>query len=239
MKEHFSMDHCNKIFLYVVIGTNIKGLCKHFKDSFTQSMARASRIKQELSRLNKSPPPGAQCWQVADKIDCLEANILGPAQTPYAGGVFKLEINLPEKYPYDPPKIRFINKIYHPNIDEGGRICLDILKVILNESDYNSLFVFQPLPQGAWKPVMNIGSCLTSLQLLLAEPNPDDPLMPEIAEQLRYNRERVTTLFSKITILRSAKHLSLLQFNDTAKEWTAKYASQEEKENKSKRLKIS
>lgn len=142
-------------------------------------MARAGRIKQEMSRLAKCPPSGAQCWQVDDKIDCFEANIIGPAGTPYAGGVFKTEITLPEKYPYDPPKIRFLTKIYHPNIDEGGRICLDILKV-------------NTTTQGAWRPVMNIASCLTSLQVLLSEPNPDDPLMPEIAEQLRYNREKVS-----------------------------------------------
>ena len=92
-------------------------------------MARAGRIKKELTMLTKSPPPGAQCWQVEDKLDTLEANIMGPAATPYAGGVFKLEIILPDKYPYEPPKIRFLTRIYHPNIDEGGRICLDILKV--------------------------------------------------------------------------------------------------------------
>lgn len=161
-------------------------------------MARAGRIKQEMSRLAKCPPSGAQCWPVDDKIDCFEANIIGPAGTPYAGGVFKTEITLPEKYPYDPPKIRFLTKIYHPNIDEGGRICLDILKVnttmlflFLGTITYYILYIIQPLPQGAWKPVMNIASCLTSLQVLLSEPNPDDPLMPEIAEQLRYNREKV------------------------------------------------
>ena len=66
--------------------------------------------------------------------------------------------------------------IYHPNVDTGGRICLDILKLP---------------PHGSWKPSINISSCLTSLQLLMAEPNPDDPLMPEIADQFRYHKEKV------------------------------------------------
>lgn len=102
-------------------------------------MARNARVSKELTMLRSSPPPGAQCWQVDDKIDTLEANIMGPVDTPYAGGVFKLEILIPDRYPFEPPKMRFVTKIYHPNVDDGGRICLDILKVCCIE--YLSLSV--------------------------------------------------------------------------------------------------
>ncbi|NXX97350.1 UBE2T enzyme, partial [Centropus bengalensis] len=78
------------------------------------------------------------------------------------------------RYPFHPPKIRFLTPIYHPNIDSAGRICLDILK---------------PPPKGAWTPCLNIITLLTSIQLLMAEPNPDDPLMAEISSEYKYNKE--------------------------------------------------
>ena len=58
----------------------------------------------------------------------------GPGQSPYEGGIFKLELFLPDEYPMVPPKIRFLTKIYHPNIDRLGRICMDTLK---GRGDYN------------------------------------------------------------------------------------------------------
>ncbi|CAF2942758.1 unnamed protein product, partial [Rotaria sp. Silwood2] len=54
----------------------------------------------------------------------------GPSESPYEGGKFKVELFLPEEYPMAPPKVRFMKKLYHPNIDKLGRICLDILKGI-------------------------------------------------------------------------------------------------------------
>ena len=86
--------------------------------------------------------------------------------TDTAGGVFRLELFLPEEYPMSAPKVRFLTKIYHPNIDKLGRICLDILK-------------------DKWSPALQIRTVLLSVQALLSAPNPDDPLANDVAEHYK------------------------------------------------------
>lgn len=83
-----------------------------------------------------------------------------------SGGVFRLELFLPEEYPMSAPKVRFLTKIYHPNIDKLGRICLDILK-------------------DKWSPALQIRTVLLSVQALLSAPNPDDPLANDVAEHYK------------------------------------------------------
>lgn len=69
------------------------------------------------------------------------------------------------RYPFEPPCMRFITPVYHPNVDVAGRICLDLLRLP---------------PKGTWRPVITLSGLLTSLQMLLTQPNPDDPLMTDI-----------------------------------------------------------
>jgi ubiquitin-conjugating enzyme E2 N len=86
----------------------------------------------------------------------------------FVGGIFKLELFLPDDYPMAAPKVRFLTKIYHPNIDRLGRICLDILK-------------------DKWSPALQIRTVLISIQALLSAPNPDDPLAEDVAKHWRTN----------------------------------------------------
>ena len=95
--------------------------------------------------------------------------LAGPPDTPYEGGVWDLELFLPGSYPMDPPKVRFLTKIYHPNVDRLGRICLDVLK-------------------DKWSPALQIRTVLLSIQALLSAPEPDDPLDATVAEHFKRNR---------------------------------------------------
>ena len=93
-----------------------------------------------------------------------DVKMKGPPDTPYEGGLFEAEILLPEDYPMSPPKILMKTKIYHPNIDKLGRICLDILK-------------------NNWTPVLQLKSVLLSLQSLMSSPDEKDFLNIEVAEK--------------------------------------------------------
>jgi ubiquitin-conjugating enzyme E2 T len=91
------------------------------------NIVMVARMRRELEILEKEPPPGISCWPKGDSLTELEAVIQGPEHTPYAKGLFKLNISIPMDYPNSPPKVVFTTKIYHPNIDSAGRICLDLL----------------------------------------------------------------------------------------------------------------
>ena len=121
------------------------------------------RVQKDLNQLKRNPIPGVEANPDPDNLRSLKVKIAGPVSSPYQGGVFFLELFLDENFPMKPPKARFLTKIYHPNIDKLGRICLDILK-------------------DKWSPMLCIQTVLTSIQALLSTPNPDDPLANDVAE---------------------------------------------------------
>jgi ubiquitin-conjugating enzyme E2 T len=126
--------------------------------------------------------------------------------------MFELEITVPDRYPFEPPQMRFLTPIYHPNIDDAGRICLDLLKMP---------------PHGAWKPSLNIASLLVSIQLLMAEPNPDDGLMADIAYEYKQNRP----LFTQKATAHTEKHAQdATQVGDSCTRTTSKRRYQSDPE---------
>jgi len=122
------------------------------------------------NRPPQDPPPGCSAGPRGDDLHHWVCTLLGPAGSPYAGGVFFLDVSFPSDYPFRPPKVVFRTRIYHCNISTQGAICLDILK-------------------DKWSPALTMGQVLLSVCSLLTDPNPDDPLVPSIAHQLVADRE--------------------------------------------------
>ncbi|XP_073417195.1 ubiquitin-conjugating enzyme E2 K isoform X1 [Dendrobates tinctorius] len=146
------------------------------QDSTGADMANiaAQRIKREFKEVLKSEETSKNQIKV-DLVDEnfseLRGEIAGPPDTPYEGGRYQLEIKIPETYPFNPPKVRFITKIWHPNISSvTGAICLDILK-------------------DQWAAAMTLRTVLLSLQALLAAAEPDDPQDAVVANQYKQNPE--------------------------------------------------
>lgn len=133
-------------------------------------MALSRRIQKETERLSQDPVPGISASPDAENQRYFHVQIAGPVATPYEGGLFSLELFLPDDYPMCAPKVRFLTKIYHPNVDKLGRICLDILK-------------------DKWSPALQVRSVLLSIQALMSSPNPDDPLDPTVARHWVENEE--------------------------------------------------
>ncbi|XP_061562470.1 ubiquitin-conjugating enzyme E2 D4-like isoform X3 [Phycodurus eques] len=154
-------------------------------------------VEQELQDLQRDPPAQCSAGPVSDDISGSlgqrrgtpwighhptnqsqiitvvfhwQATIMGPGDSPYQGGVFFLTILFPTDYPFKPPKVAFTTKIYHPNINSNGSICLDILR-------------------SQWSPALTVSK--------------DDPLVPDIAQIYKNDKEK---------------------YNKLAKEWTQKYA---------------
>ncbi|KAH0891126.1 hypothetical protein HID58_053555 [Brassica napus] len=131
----------------------------------------SKRILKELKDLQKDPPSNCSAGPVAEDMFHWQATIMGPPDSPYAGGVFLVSIHFPPDYPFKPPKVSFKTRVYHPNINSNGSICLDILKE-------------------QWSPALTISKVLLSICSLLTDPNPDDPLVPEIAHMYKTDKSK-------------------------------------------------
>jgi len=123
-----------------------------------------TRINKELRILQNEANENVSAGPSGDNLFEWDGMIIGPTKTPYEGGMFRLKIYFPTDYPFKSPKVIFTTKIYHPNINSGGIICLDILKT-------------------QWSPALTISKVLLSICSLLNDPNPNDPLEPVIAKQ--------------------------------------------------------
>ena len=111
------------------------------------------RINKELEELTHDPPSNCSAGPVDDDLFIWSGTLMGPTDSPYEGGIFSLDINFPPDYPFSSPKVTFRTRIYHPNIDARGNICLDILK-------------------DRWSPALTVGKVLLFYLFLINRPQP-------------------------------------------------------------------
>ncbi|PKI78921.1 protein PEROXIN-4 [Punica granatum] len=130
------------------------------------SRARLFKEYKEVQR-EKGADPDIQLVCDDSNIFKWTALIKGPSDTPFEGGVFQLAFAIPEQYPLQPPQVRFLTKIFHPNVHfKTGEICLDILK-------------------NAWSPAWTLQSVCRAIIALMAHPEPDSPLNCDSGNLLR------------------------------------------------------
>ncbi|PFH34907.1 putative ubiquitin conjugating enzyme E2 [Besnoitia besnoiti] len=135
----------------------------------TNVILQRKRLIRDFRKLQTDPPHGVNGAPVGNDIMKWNAVIFGPEDTPWEGGTFQLEMIFSNEYPNRPPLVRFLSKLFHPNVYNDGNICLDIL-------------------QTQWSPIYDISAILTSIQSLLSDPNPSSPANQEAARLYAENR---------------------------------------------------
>jgi len=137
-----------------------------------KTSAAQIRVQKDLTELEL---PSTMKTNFPDPADLLNFTLtITPDDGMYKGGAFNFSFNINTNYPHDPPKVKCTQTIYHPNVDLEGNVCLNILRE-------------------DWKPVLNLNSVMVGLQYLFLEPNADDPLNKEAAEEMRKDRARFTS----------------------------------------------
>uniref|UniRef100_A0A158Q8T6 E2 ubiquitin-conjugating enzyme n=1 Tax=Elaeophora elaphi TaxID=1147741 RepID=A0A158Q8T6_9BILA len=161
------------------------------------------RLMRDFKKLQEDPPAGVSGAPTEDNILMWEAIIFGPQDTPFEDGTFKLTLEFTEEYPNKPPTVKFVSKMFHPNVYADGSICLDIL-------------------QNRWSPTYDVAAILTSIQSLLDEPNPNSPANSLAAQLYQENRREYEKRVQQIV------EQSWLNFGENEGEMEAKEESDEE-----------
>ncbi|XP_077515375.1 ubiquitin-conjugating enzyme E2 R2 isoform X2 [Amblyomma americanum] len=134
----------------------------------TSSALRALGL--EFKSLQEEPVEGFRVKLVNDdNLFEWEVAIFGPPDTLYEGGYFKAHMKFPPDYPYSPPTVRFLTKVWHPNVYENGDLCISILHPPIDDPQSGEL------PCERWNPTQNVRTILLSVISLLNEPNTFSP----------------------------------------------------------------
>ncbi|OQO07163.1 NEDD8-conjugating enzyme UBC12 [Cryoendolithus antarcticus] len=127
------------------------------------------RVQKDLAELNLGPTMKTHFPNPDDILNFTFT--LTPDEGLYKSGVFTFTFAISQNFPHEPPKVKCQQKIYHPNIDLEGNVCLNILRE-------------------DWKPVLNLNAVIVGMQFLFLEPNASDPLNKEAAADLMGDGDR-------------------------------------------------
>jgi len=139
---------------------------------FDSEMAATRRLQKELQDIRKAGLRSFRDIQVDEQNMLTWIGLIVPESVPYNKGAFRIEINFPAEYPFKPPKITFRTKIYHPNIDEKGQVCLPIIQA------------------ENWKPATKTDQVIQALVALVNDPEPEHPLRTDLAEEYTKDRKK-------------------------------------------------
>eukprot|EP00746_Dinoflagellata_sp_MGD_P018404 gnl/MRDRNA2_/MRDRNA2_14265_c0_seq1.p1 gnl/MRDRNA2_/MRDRNA2_14265_c0~~gnl/MRDRNA2_/MRDRNA2_14265_c0_seq1.p1 ORF type:complete len:213 (-),score=47.94 gnl/MRDRNA2_/MRDRNA2_14265_c0_seq1:89-727(-) len=132
-------------------------------------MIAERRIQKEYENMKADAIPGLKAAPIASNPFHWRAQLDGPAGSPYEGGCFVLDIRIPSRYPLEPPKVTFHTQIFHPNVNDRGDICLDVLR-------------------SSWSPALSLQKVILSISSLLTDPNFSDPLNEAAASLYRKSK---------------------------------------------------
>merc|ERR1712029_491854 len=135
--------HSYRLFLHLHIEVTSAKL--HLPTHTIMSTAARRRLMRDFKRMQTDPPAGVSASPIADNVMTWNAVIIGPADTPFEDGTFRLVMQFEEAYPNKPPGVKFVSQMFHPNVYGTGELCLDIL-------------------QNRWSPTYDVAAILTSVQ---------------------------------------------------------------------------
>jgi len=135
-------------------------------------MAASRRLQKELGDIRKSNLKSFRDIQVDESNLLNWQGLLVPENSPYNKGAWRIDIVFPAEYPFKPPKVSFRTKIYHPNIDEKGQVCLPIISA------------------ENWKPATKTDQVIQALVTLVNDPEPEHPLRADLAEEYTKDRKK-------------------------------------------------
>lgn len=155
----------------------------------TPSSSAVRALALEYKSLQEEPVEGFRVKLVnEDNIFEWEVAIFGPPDTLYQGGYFKAHMKFPPDYPYSPPSIRFLTKVWHPNVYENGDLCISILHPPVDDPQSGEL------PCERWNPTQNVRTILLSVISLLNEPNTYSPANVDASVMYRRWRDSQVSL---------------------------------------------